>query len=673
MSDMEAVYWLQLAAQDQYLPALDRYGFTAKVLEQIKAKIDPKALTFAGYLRKEYDAQWGRLNPVHQRLFGLDMPRIKNYAPGMFESLDSKGDATIGMDGAAGSVNAMSAGFTKARVHHMARPRQMNALAAYWSSLESTEYFIAWAETMRDMRQVFRSPDVRRVIEGNYGTRAARDFSTWLDTLETDGRARALEAIGLSELSQNTLTTQSAVGLAFNLGTVFKQWSAGLGHFMHIPTTKAIKATFSATVDPSTLKSVWNNEAIQQRILSGITPEDKRLMDAANASPSLAMELLDLGRLPIALADAAFTTLTGAASYKYQYERATKAGVPDAEAHRVALQYLDYVVTRTAQPATTQDKSLAENSAKGFAKFLFLFKSDPRQKFAKAASALRLLQRGDIKKPEAARRIIFSWMIYGLMAQVATDIWRSISRDDDDEENWNPEDYIAAMVAGPLSGLPLLGAALEGIVRSLAGSKVYTNSANPLDKAVAQIFREGGISSATWKAATADDIDVNEILAAATRDAGNLALLLGPVNPSFAIVPAGLRAVRDIVGIGGNLADVFLPESAEEKAERIIREEKATYKETSTTKRENTDDLLKELMKLDPATREKRLSKLDKDTRRKLLPRIKRAQMTPAERGLAGMPLAPRKQAIDRILKELPAEDRQPYLDRLEKLGIATP
>jgi len=672
MSDMEAVYWLQLAAQEQYLPALDRYGFTPAVIAKIRAKLDPRAETFASHLRKEYDAQWGRLNPVHQRLFGLDMPRIRNYAPGMFDSMDSKGDPNIGMDGAAGSVNAMTAGFTKARVHHMARPRQMNALAAYWSSLESTEYFIAWAETMRDMRQVFRSPDVRRVIEGNYGTRAARDFSTWLDTLETDGRARALEAIGLSELTTNTLTTQSAVGLAFNLGTVFKQWSAGLGHFMHIPTTQAIKVTFQALADPASLRAAWGNEAVQQRILAGITPEDKRLMDAANASPSLAMELLDLGRLPIALADAAFTSITGAAAYKYQYQEAVKAGLSDSQAHAAGLTHLDFVITRTAQPATTQDKSLAENSAKGFAKFLFLFKSDPRQKFAKAASALRLMQRGDITKVDAARRIVFSWMVYGLMAQVATDIWLSISRDDDDEENWKPQDYAAAMIAGPLSGIPLMGAALETTIKSLVGSKAYTNNANPIDKAVSYVFRDG-FTLATVKAASAEEIDLSEILAAATRDAGSISQILGTYTPAFAIIPAGLRAVRDAVGIGSNVIGAFTPESEEEIASRIIREErKASRKETTGTT-EDLEAITADLLRLDPAARAKRLAALDKDTRARVEPRLRRAAMSPNERALSSMSLAQRKAAVEKILEALPEARRQPFIDRLEEIGINLP
>ena len=671
MSDMEAVYFLQLAAQSQYLPALDKYGFTEKALNQIRAKIDPRALTIMSHLRGEYDMQYQRLNPVHQRLFGLDMPQIRNYAPGAFESMDGKQDPNISPDGTGGALSAMSAGFTKARTHHMARPRQANALALYWSSLEQTEHFIAWAEVMRDMRQIFRSPDVRRTLEAAYGSRAGAEFSTWLDILETDGRSRAAESLSLTQTFNQILTAQSAIGLAFNIGTVFKQWSAGIGHFMLMPTGAAVKATYKALTSPKSLRYVWNSEAVQQRITQGISPEDRRLMDAANASPSLAMELLEMGRLPISLADGAFTTLMGAAAYRYQYDEATKNGLTDSQAHTAALAHMDMVITRAAQPATTQDKSLAENTARGFGKALFLFKSDPRQKFAIAITAIRLATRGDLKTPEAIRRVFFSWAVYGLMAQIAADMWRAISRDDDDLELWEPKDYIAAMIAGPLAGVPILGAAMESTIRSLVGSKAYTNNANPIDKAASMLFRDGGFSSATITAMSGEDVDLTEILAAATRDAGSISQLLAIVSPATAIVPAGLRAVRDVVGIGSNVIGAFSGDTPEDIAARIVREEKEADKKPAENRKQTLDTLAKELAAMPAAQREKRLRQLDKDTRTAISSRLRKADMTPSERSLASLPAAARAKAIARILAELPEEDRKPYLDRLVSIGLA--
>jgi hypothetical protein len=674
LSDLEAVYFLQLHAQEQYRPALDRYGFTAEVIEAIRAKVDPRALEVAGHLRREYAAEYDRLNPVFRDLFGLDMPRIRNYSPGLFESLDTKGEAAQldAYGNPATPVNAMSAGFTKARSHHTARPRQANALAAYWSHLEATEYFIAYAQTMRDARQVFRSPDVRRSIENAFGTRAAGIFSGWLDALETDGQFRSATVAGLQDLTTRTLATQSAIGLAYNIGTVFKQASAAFGVFMEMPTTAAFSGVMGALRNPASLAHVWKQEAVQQRILAGVSPEDRRILDAAESSPSLIMEALNFGRLPIALADAAFTSVAGAVAYNHHRAQALKAGLTESAAESVALQALDRVVTRTAQPATAQDKSLAELTAQGFGRFLFLFRSDPRQKLAISLAALRDLARGDIGKAEAARRLFWGWAFYGLMAEVMTDVWQGISRDDDDEDRWNPRDYAAAALAGPLSGLPLIGSGLDYAIRSTIGTKAFANNPNPIDQAVARIMRDG-FTSAIYRTATAEEEQqLADWLNATLADTSALAQIAGAIDPRAAIVPAAVRVTRDVAGILGNAAGLVWEESDTERARKIIEQERKADTTTTKARTDQAKALAKELEELPAEARERRLAELDRTTRQTVESRLRRQQLTETERGLAGLSTPRRAVALARILDTLPPDQREPFLARLRTVGILT-
>ncbi|MFZ9937746.1 MAG: DUF7178 family protein, partial [Luteolibacter sp.] len=334
-SDLQALYYLQLYAQEQYRPALDKYGFTAEVMEAMEKQLNPRARDLGEFLRAEYDAEWQRLNPVYRAIYGLNMPRIRNYAPGAFEHLDAKGpgdDSTIDPSGAPAGVNAMAAGFTKTRTHHMARPREVNAMAKFWSHMEATNYFIAYAEVARDLRQIFRHPEVRRRVETAYGPQAARLLGQWLDAIEVDGNFRAVEMEALAAMTHNTLATQSAVGLAYNLGVLFKQLSASFGVLWEMPTIDALRGLTSLLRNPGRYAAVWQSEAIQQRVLRGINPEDRRLLDAAQASPSLILELLELGRLPIAYADAVFTGLSAAVAYSHHYDRAIQDGLTDAPA-----------------------------------------------------------------------------------------------------------------------------------------------------------------------------------------------------------------------------------------------------------------------------------------------------------------------------------------------------
>ena len=668
-SDLQALYFLQLYAQEQYRPALDKYGFTEEVIQKMEAKMNPKARDLGDFLRDEYDAEWSRMNPVYRSIYGLDMPKIRNYAPGSFEHLDAKGpgtDSTIDPNGAPAGVNAMSAGFTKARTHHMARPVLTNALAKYWSHMEATEYFIHYAELVRDARQVFRNPELRRRIEGIHGAGVAKLFSQWLDAIEVDGNFRAVEMQALAELAHRTLATQSAVGLAFNVGVLFKQASAALGVMLEMPAKQAATGFMRAFRNPAALKAVWNSDAVQQRILAGISPEDRRLLDAGKANPSLMMELLELGRLPIAYADAAFTTLSASVAYAYHHGEAIKAGLSATAAETSALAAASRVIERTAQPATTQDKSMAELTAKGFGKFLFMFKSDPRQKLAIVANALADAKSGRMSKTTAARKLLWGWAIYGLMNELLTDIWAGISRDDDDEDRWAWQDYLAAMVAGPVSAVPLYGQAVEWIARASIGTRGYVNSPNPID----QITRIPATAKKLQQSIAQDgeEFEVGDILTAAQQLSAASAIVVS--DPRFAIVPAALRVARDAYGMATNTVGMLTEPTADENRLEIIRSIAEDQKAIRDGKAEATAALVKDLAKLPPADLQQRLARLDADTRATVTRKLRAAQMTASEAALEKLTKENRKAAIERITAGMGAEEKSAYLARLKSLGL---
>lgn len=672
-SDLQVVYFLQLYAQEQYRPALDKYGFTAEVMATLEKKLNPKAQDLADFLRDEYDAEFARLNPVYRAIYGLDMPRIRNYAPGLFEHLDSKGaaDSTIDPYGNSGGVNAMSAGFTKARTHHLARPKLTNAMAGYWSHLEATEYFIHYAELCRDARQIFRNPELRRRIEGLHGVKAAQLFSQWLDALEVDGHFRAVEMGQLAEMTSKALATQSAVGLAFNVGVLFKQLPAAFGAVLEMPTKQAFVGMVRAIQNPGSLREVWNSEAVQQRVLMGIGPEDRRLLDAGRASPSMIMELLDLGRLPIAYADAAFTTLSGSLAYNYHLGEALKAGMGQTQAEASALAAAARVIERTAQPATTQDKSMGELTAKGFAKFLLLFKSDPRQKLAIVANAVtEAWQDKPGAKAVLGRKALWGWAIYGLCNEVLADIAQSMFRDDDDPDRWNWRDYLAAMIVGPVQGIPLLGSAFDYVVHGTVGTKAYSTTINPVEAGTTKLVSQ---VSKIWRQATDEKdehLSINDILTKGNQVTAAMALAVGAFDPRAAIVPALLRAARDAQGALGNAWDAVTPESADDKALTIAKEFQKTEKTERDGKAEALAVMVKDLQKLPATERAAKLAKLDKETRGAVTRKLRAANMTPAEAALAKLPKDARAAAIEKITTGMEAPAKADYLDRLKSLGL---
>ncbi len=672
VSELEALYYLQLAGQPEYLPGLDKHGFTSDILAQLEASLDPRAEQIGGFLRQRYAEGHGYINPVHQRLFGMDMPHVKNYSPGIFEHMDAK--ATAGGLDPSGSqatgVNAMAAGFTKNRQAHMARPRQTNALAAYWAHMEATTYFVEWSEVLRDARAVFRAPEVRRTVEGIYGSRAASVLSTWLDALETDGNLSATNLLAASELTANTLASQSAIGLAANVKTLFKQFSAATGALALLPFKKFAPAFVRALRNPADVKRIWDSEMIRQRLEQGFSPEDKRLLDAGRMSPSRIMDLLNDGRLPIAYVDAAMTTITGAIAYQSGLADAKAAGLKGAQAEEFALTTAERILVQYAQPATTQDKSLFELNAKGMARALIMFKSDPRQKLAISAQALQLALRGDISTPEAVRRITVAWALYGILGMAGGSMFMQMFRDDS-EEDWDFENFLAAAIAGPIAGLGWFGSGLEYIISASIGNRAFTSSANPIDNAAAALLG-GRLLKIAQLYRDDQPITFDEILGAAKADSSAFALLAGSIDPRLAIVPVALRAAGDAIGITRNGLDLLMGDPEEDEADVIAQAKEAVKKQAETAKETRKDDW-REFSRLDPLAQDKRLAELwakNPGLARSFTAKRETAQLTQNERDLKALPKEIRETTARQILDALPADARASREARFQSIDI---
>jgi hypothetical protein len=175
-SELELLDVLMTYEQESYRPALDQIGYTAEVMEQLQKELDPRAKAIHDFLRNEYAAGWFDMNRVFQRVFKMDMPQIRNYAPGTFENvkIDNGKEAAGSLLGSTGATSAMGAGATKNRRAHAARPLTLSALSKYWAHTEQTAYWMEWTELIGEIARTLRSPDVRRAIEARHGLQVAR-------------------------------------------------------------------------------------------------------------------------------------------------------------------------------------------------------------------------------------------------------------------------------------------------------------------------------------------------------------------------------------------------------------------------------------------------------------------------------------------------------------------
>lgn len=662
-SDLELLDVLMTYEQESYRPALDQIGYTEDVIKQIKSDLDPRTLAIWEHLKNEYASGWNDMNRVFQRVFKMDMPQIRNYAPGTFENtkIDNGKEAAGSLLGSTGATSAMGAGATKNRRAHTSRPLTISALSKYWAHTEQTAYWMEWTELIGEVARNLRSPDVRRAIEARHGKKVASDVNLWIDMLNNDGAATAQGIIGMEKWIATMINTQSHIALAYNLSVPFKQASAALGALTLVPAGSAIKTFAKILFRWNDMKKIFKSEAIQQRIRAGISPESKALMDATRLSPSRLMDLLSLGQLHTSLTDAAFTTISGMIAYDYHLSLAKKQGLTGEAAENFALEKMDYVIARTSQPADTQMKSLIELKAgHGLGKLMVQFKSDPRRAMGSILAALYKRKQGDIDNTELSRIIFTNWVAYGILGQLGTSMFKTLAHDEDDtRDNWEWENFALAAILGPIEGLFLFGTVASTVTRKLAGMPIFSSTINPLDKYV-----QGGLNVLNKEDSDITDMLTEKAFLDLIGAAGGASGL-----PGAAIIPALVRAADQLANIADNAVT-----SPEEQLAKWAQEFDTQTADQSEITQQNLDEVYQRALSADPSKRDSILAEItDEKDRRRIREKIQKQQqlagMNDLEKDLANLSKTRRaekaKFIFDRITN---TEQKEAFQNRMKIL-----
>jgi hypothetical protein len=492
MSELQAVHYLLSWAQRDVKERMEKQGWDAEGIEAMRDMLSPEALAVMAYLQEEYAEGYKRLNPVYQRMYGMDLPRIENYAPTLY-AVSNQGASADPFSGSTDTAG-LAAGFIKTRNQkHNARLRQVSALEAYWSHVAQGEYWIAFAENLKMARAVLGNVDVTTTVTAKHGDYVSSNLSRWLEALNRNGQRKANDLLATSRLLSNLQRAYVGQALGLKIGVLMKQASAAVGSLLEIPARHWAPLYWKLVSGGINLRDIFNSQTIQRRLANGFSPEVRAAMARDGLSTGRFVELIDKALMPIGYVDAAFTTISAGIAYEYHKTEALKSGMPAEAAHDFAMEEMDRVVQRTAQPSETMNRSLRELESQGAAKLLFMFATEARQKAAIDMMAWRDLIKGQ-NMGDAARKIfvihVLMPVITQTMANLYKDLFTTAGDEDDDDSNWEAWDYVRAMALGPANGIFLIGQGLSAAVGGLFGKKVFETSNNPLESSVADLQRK---------------------------------------------------------------------------------------------------------------------------------------------------------------------------------------
>jgi len=547
LSQLQAVHLSMMARQASYAENMAGHGWDADALQEIETQLTPEAKAIRDFLATEYRVGYDSLNAVYSRMYGLNLPRLTNYAPGTFEAMDAMGQDIDPYGQGLLSEGGFKAGMLKTRRKHNAKPRLEDALSVYWGHVNATEHFKAFGEFARDIRAVLNHADVRGAITAKGGKTLLESVQNWITAFERNGVESRGTSSAFNEFIRRRQSSQAYLALAYNVGTLLKQSTAALGSLMDMGPMDGARQFAKLISGQIELGASYRSVVIQRRLDAGYSPEVRQAMAGMMAEkPTWGTPIVQRGMEIIGMVDAMFTTASHAMAYDYHLRQAKAAGLNDTQAGIFATREAEASVARTAQPSEMMDRSLVELGMSPMAKFLFMFATEARQKAAIAWDAYA--PSSGLSKGERASRLIMLHIVLPLIIQTITSAWRDARDDGEDDEvfdekNWQAGDYAKAMILGPLLGIPVIGGGLNAAMTGLFGGHYFANDPNqPLNQAA------GGAAD-IWEGITEGDLDSGLKGAKALIKAGALAA----GGEKAAAVGAGANVLSDAYRVIGNL------------------------------------------------------------------------------------------------------------------------
>lgn len=671
MSDLEAAYLLQISAMPEYEDNLEALGFDAAAIEKVRDHIDVRALRVAEYLGEEYERGYKEYNEVYRRLFGCDMPRVQNYAPGFFV-VDNAAEAVDPMESRGSGW--MSVGSIKMRRKHYALPRVVSCVNAYWAHSMQMDHWASFAEIMRDMKAVLLNGELGNKIDAVHGAQARTHLTKWVKDLEFDGSQDSGGAGQAQQVVSRVLGAMAQGALSYNLKTCLKQFPAMFSSMADMSPSDAMKGFIGALANPGQLAEIWKSPVIQQRLMQGMSPEMRQALTANKMKVSVLGDLVEAGLLPIGLTDAAFTTFSGGIAYMAAKKKAMKEGLGEEEVQKKALAAMDKAVRRTAQPIETEQKSPWEIHAGVLGRMMMMFRSDPRKQMALSYMAIAKWRKGEIGAGQAAWRFGQAWVVYGIMNQVIVEFLKWVMGQDDDEEELDLWDrwkgFAVSGAMGALSGVYGLAELSEAVYSKLTGEK-YRVYGNTVSDHVVTLWR--GIAGVA-KMYNGEEEEYGKVMNQLGRGLNGTGVFAALGVPEFGaavqVMGRVIKETKAVAGAWGHLWDEELAKAKEQQ--KLIRATREDEKKEREAKLEERRDLLERVRGLDYSSRMKVYQDvgLDKEERKLMENRVKMDGASEIVKAVSRIKKDKRKELVEKLKGTMSNVEYEEFVAELKEKGV---
>lgn len=456
-------------------PTFEKMGWDAQSLEELEKFIDPKVMKWAQWQINEFFPKYyERVNNIYKEMYFADLPFNPNYSGYLKREKTSVGDKEDSMLRPSTLIQSVANSSLKSRIKNTRDIMLQDGDSALARHIAEMEHFIAWAESIREIRAVLSSDAVQDAIKKEHGNNIRTVLNERINSLVRGGVDRGEVNYLVDWIRKNYVT--SALGI--NVSLTPKQMTAMFSYLNDISIMDYIKGASEFIANPTkAIEALNDSEFIRRRYEKGWTHEIVAAMKRDNpntlaGTKSKVNAVRDALMLPIMLGDK-FAVYSGYPVYS-KFFKEYKANNPlstDKEAHDFAINKFERVAKRTQQSSDVTDTSRFQETSLG--KVFMMFKNQQQQYFRYEMAAINSLLKGKGSKAENAKIILLTHVVLPVIFQMVAN-W--FTDEDDDKERLR---LLRAALLGPLDGLMIAGDIIGYGLERLMGEK-WSYSASPM-------------------------------------------------------------------------------------------------------------------------------------------------------------------------------------------------
>jgi len=460
-----AGYILNVDEQLIYKEKLDRAGFTDEVLLDIRNQISPEVNELRIKLRDDLIKIIKRNNEKMREGGKPAIDPSEVFFPvqkaSLLRSVVDNFDIAFGNGIQPEKVqNALQ---NENELDFDLKEQNINFISMFNTHAYQTTHKANLEVPINTLKRIFSSQGVREKLEEKIGTEGIQNVFRFIGSLESGGIINTEFGRKQKELINQILSGTARAGLGFNIKTYAVNMMSASNVLLDtsIPTFIKIKAFMGAMSGAYTVdgKSAVG-KVIQRRYKAGANALLQVIMGSSqNIEPGIMKDISDKSLKWIGTIDATFLTYSAIAAYNAHYEIGLKQNLQGDALHKFAEKGMVRTITKVAQPNMAATKSYLEQSGHPFFRSIAMYLSEPRKNLGLEYTAFR---KGGLKSAEFWDIVVMNHLILGSGAYVLRAFAGSLLGE---EDPWDLEDWMLAVLSGPLSGIVMFGSAADMMIK----------------------------------------------------------------------------------------------------------------------------------------------------------------------------------------------------------------